>query len=144
MTKVVDCLSDLQARVQLVVGLEQKTLICYNPDDLVDSLKAVPPPAVGVAYLGTQAAGEPGQARQGKAGIASFGLYLFIGTPVPGLSAPPPAMEFLDLMRQQIIESTAPAGHRWRFVSESLADSSKGKAIWVQRWDTPVILGVGQ
>lgn len=142
MSKILDCLNDLKARIQTIDGLENKTFIAYDPQDLQRQLLTGPSPAVGVTYEGMRSTPEQGSMRQGMATVASFGLYLRMDLPTiaPSINQKAAAVVLLDSIRKVIIQATAPSGHQWRFVAEVLAEAAKDKALWVQRWDTPVIV----
>lgn len=141
MSKIFKSLEALQQSVQTVSGLERKTLICYDPEDLKRHLVATPSPAVGIVYEGASAQVEPGTGRIGLATSATFGVYLAMDTSIVagGRNVQFRAHELLDAVRSVLLDTRGPASHSWRFVVEALVESGKDRVIWVQRWDTPIV-----
>lgn len=142
MSKVIDCRNDLIARLQLIAELGTAKVQAFtSPDQLSEYFKSVAPPAVGVVYEGMRAGSEQSQAPRGLATSATFGLYLIVNTPsmVNLKSQQDTALELLDSMRKKILLQSAPAGHPWKFMVETFVDSSKGIAMWSQRWQTSIV-----
>lgn len=142
MSKIVDCITDLKERLQSIAPLTGRIEVAWTPEDLTAIFKNMPAPAVGIVYEGQRSTTESGASvKQGFASQAVFGIYLLWGlpVPVPGADAKTPLIEMLDEMRNVMLDRSSPAGHKWHFMVEALADTVGKNVLWVQRWDTPVI-----
>jgi len=141
-SKAYEALTDLKTKLQSIAGLETRVFICYEPADLDRQVLGVAGTTIGVVYGGLRSVSEPGTAKHGTSSVGQFMVFMKHDTP-PFTNADNkgPALDTLERMRQVIMYKNSPTGHKWRFVSESMATSSKEKTVWMQVYDTPIQLG---
>jgi hypothetical protein len=143
MNRLQMCWDDLEERAQSVATFRKQAFKVSSPQLLVAKLKSLQPPAVGIAYEGMRSVGQPGVGlNKGLSTNAVFGLYMaFSSVPyAPGVDIQTPITDILHDLRRAMLEKTSPSSHAWQFISESFADSNSTHEIWVQRWQTPIIL----
>lgn len=138
-------LEEAKTKVQSIARIGRRVVTAYSEEALLDSVKMVTLPAVGVSYGGMRAVAEPGRDTNRKGASAEFMLNLIVIVDRPGAAegiGQIKALETLDDLRNAFMEETSTSGHKWRFVSEMLV-AERGKiVIWLQRWSTPVQLVV--
>jgi hypothetical protein len=154
-----NAIQDLVTRINALPEVQDKTLYVFTQEKLLTDLEGVEFPAVGVIYSGMVKVGEQ---KQGRTQMLSADVVLTMGdlcqTTFGEADEKPAATELLDKIRNQIIAecSPAPGGHKWWFQFEVPAyltitrttstDTAKEKAqilMYVQRWSTRVIVGIG-
>lgn len=142
-TEVVSvCVAAMQAAVQSIAELENKSVHILNEDNLLDRLKGVALPAAGILYEGMRAQPESGAAKTGS--HAEIVISVIVVSPSPGTNQlsgmKTNTIEILDKLRTALLTTISPTGHRWRFVVEAAADEKSSHVFWVQRWATTIIL----
>lgn len=131
------CIQSVQTAVQSVALLRTRTVMVLNEENLMDKLKGVNLPAVGVLYEGLRGVPDRGAAQTG--GMAEIVISVILVTPAPS-SAPmadkTPLFTLLDSVRSTLMATRSPGGHFWKFVVEAAADEKSSVVFWVQRWST--------
>jgi hypothetical protein len=143
MNRVQLCWNDLEERLQSVAVLNKQVFKVSSPNQLGAKLKALPPPAVGVIYEGLRSVGQPGVGlNKGLSTNAVFGLYMTFSSAsyAPGIDIQTPITDILHQMRLALLEKDSPSSHGWQFLVEAFVDSNSTHEIWMQKWQTPVIL----
>lgn len=125
--------------------LNHKTVIVYDADDLLNSLKVIRSyPAVGIVYEGMRSKPEEGATL--KYGISAEIVLAFIlieqGDAIHATEQKKTrAIDYLDAMRGRFMGQRSTAtGHAWQFLVESPAELKAGMVCWIQRWALPVQL----
>jgi hypothetical protein len=139
----VQLIAQIKAQLQNVSALTGKIVQIYDDTDLLDAMKGISPPFIGIVYEGMRAMPESGTMRRGVSAEAVFSLVIVEKQTTAGESqVKNRTINLLDATRQAMREMTrATAGHQWRFVLETPADAKKsGNTMWIQRWTTPVQL----
>jgi len=134
------CWDDIMARIRLVPELVDKTEPVLSEQDLLAILKGAKFPMAGVIYAGINATGgDP--SRQGMASEFTCTILLIVQGGLVGSTADTAeAVRLLRLMREQIRLTSAPGGHKWRFVREAPAGVIGNAVIYKQTWSTVLIL----
>jgi len=154
-----DAMQDLITRIKALPEVGDQTLYVYTQEKLLNETEGLEFPAVGVIYGGMFRAGEQ---KQGRMQTLQGDVVLTMGdlcqATYGDADDKPAATELLDKIRNQIIAecSPAPGGHKWDFQFEVPAylttrrstgiDTKEDKAkilMYVQRWTTRVIVGIG-
>jgi hypothetical protein len=143
MSSIVECLDGLQTQLQSIAEFKSKVQIVYNPEELVRILKGTASPYVGIVYEGMTGMEEPqSQTSRGLGANAVFGLYLIVDsvTIANVTSEKATSLGLLSKMRAKLVNQKSPAGHFYKFLAESYAESPANKALWIQRWSTKLML----
>lgn len=143
MNRVQQCWDDLETRLQSVASLNRQVFKASSPQLLGAKLKALPPPAVGIVYEGIRSGSQPGVGLDhGMSTTAVFGLYMAFSSAAfaPGVDIQTPITDILHEIRTALLGKISASSHKWQFLVESFADSNTTHEIWVQRWQTPIIL----
>ena len=143
MNRVQACWDDLEGRLQSVASLKKQVFKVSSPQLLGAKLKALPPPAVGVVYEGLRSVSQPGVGlNKGLSTNAVFGLYMTFSSSsyAVGVDIQSPITDILHEMRIALLEKVAASSHNWQFMVESFVDSNSTHEIWMQKWQTPIIL----
>lgn len=135
------CVEDLRAHLQSIAAFKNKHLFVYHEDDLQDKLKGITLPGAGVIYEGMRALPEAGGAKIGLSAELVFSL-LVVSRPetLANVDSKTPLLNILDDVRNAILFTRSPTGHKWRFVVEAATRETHGAIFWVQRWSTTVQL----
>lgn len=144
MSQVVQCREQLRTSLQSIAGLANRVHTPHSPDQLAAMIKNSTAPAnVGVVYQGLSAKPEVGKTPKGLAATAQFGLFLAVSAPAVTVGGTPKfdidVANLLDSMRDALLGTSAPTGHKWEFVSEGYADAVGGYHLWVQQWRTTIV-----
>ena len=135
---------DLIARVQTISLFAKKTITVYSVDDMLEQLKSIPKPAVGVMYEGARRVQNEGGKQVGVSGEAVFTILLATEVSIIAAStrtqARTQAHELLDSIRQAIQGARAPNQHFYSWALEAQAAMKGNVAVWLQRWTIPVQL----
>lgn len=143
MNRVQLCWDDLDTRLHTIASLKNQVFKVSSPQLLGAKLKALPPPAVGIVYEGLRSVGQSGVGlNKGLSTNAVFGLYLTYSSVVyaPGVDIQTPITNLLHEMRGALLEKVSASSHNWQFMVESFVDSNSTHEIWMQKWQTPIIL----
>lgn len=142
MTTINDCLVQVKSRLQSIADFKTTTEIVYSPEELIRVLKGFNHPGVGIAYEGMRGLPESGGTSRGMGVVAAFGLYMVVDSiPLSSVvNVKNPAIDLLSKMRGTLFDTRGPGGHFWQFMSETYSDSYPGKAMWIQRWTTRLML----
>lgn len=143
MSTIQECWNSLEQRLQSIAVLKKQAFKASSPQTLGAKVKALVPPAVGIIYEGMRPQGEGDSGtKTGQSTLAVFGCYLIYPSVqyAPGIDIQTPILEVLEAMRKELLRTDSPTSHRWKFVSEAFMDSDATREVWIQRWQTPVIL----
>lgn len=140
MSKVTDCLIDLQTLAQSVawVGTANRVSICLTPLQLQQLIKGCNGrPGIGVLYEGRSAA--PEADKLGRSTRALFAFYLILSDGgFVAFDSVSQSVEYLNDLRTAVLGQRNSAGNLWTFVAESFLESRDGYIIWQQRWSTAI------
>lgn len=135
---------DLVSKVRSIDLFAQKTITVYSVDDMIEQLKNVPKPAVGVMYEGARRASTEGGKQIGVSGEAVFTILLAAEVSIISAAtrtqARTQAHELLDAVRQSIQGTRSPNGHLYAWALEAQAAMKGNVAVWLQRWTVPIQL----
>ena len=136
MSIALECIEDVQAKLDALDEFGQKIFHVYSEEDLLDKATTLRLPAVGVSYGGITS--EPGQdrSRQGLLGSLRVAIVLIIDSKSIGLDRKDEAAEMMDLIRCALLGQKSPTGHKWQFLSELPMGSASGVLLYMQRWQT--------
>lgn len=136
------CVTDIETKIGTLAAVKGKVFHVYGEDDLMDHTKGVVFPCVGVVYNGIRATPEDGATgKQGISGELVVTIMLLLRDNVSATSNPKEgALRMLDDVRELVMGTKSPSGHKWRFQLESPVAGKKGVLAYVQRWATPVQL----
>lgn len=127
-----------------IPDLTGKVIGVFDDEQLLDRLKAVPTLGVGVIYDGLRPDGEANKTSHkiGAAAVMGVTVVLVLKEVLfaQGLDYRTPGMTYMDTIRQKLMDTVAPTGHYWRFMAEAPALQKSDVIVWVQRWETPVML----
>jgi len=143
MNRVQLCWDDLETRLHTIASLKKQVFKVSSPTLLANKLKALPPPAVGIVYEGMRSVGQPGVGlNKGLSTNAVFGLYMTFSSVqyAPGVDIQTPITDILHEMRILMMEKVSPSSHNWQFMVEAFVDSNTTHEIWMQKWQTPVLI----
>lgn len=143
MNRVQLCWDDLEDRLHTIALFKRQVFKVSSASLLGAKLKALPPPAVGVVYEGLRSVGQPGVGlNKGLSTNAVFGLYMTFSSVsyAPGVNIQTPITDILHQMRVLIADKTSPSSHNWQFMVEAFVDSNTTNEIWMQKWQTPIII----
>lgn len=116
----------------------------FNDDQLLDYLKAVPTLGVGVIYDGMRPDPEQNKPSHKIGASVLLGITIVLVAKevkfAQGLDYRTPGMTYMDSIRKKFMDTQSPSGHYWRFVAEAQAVQKSDVIVWVQRWETPVLL----
>jgi hypothetical protein len=139
MSNVLDCVDDLKAKIVSVPEFKQKVFYVYSENDLLDKLKGLSFPAVGIMYENTQSKDDGN--KMGMSAVLQCAVAVMVaGKTVANLDSKNEAALLLDAVRRGIIKTVSPTGHKWSFVMETCAGEVNGAIVYIQRWSTPIIL----
>jgi len=138
---VSECAHDLLTRLQSIADLNGKALFVFSEDDLLDKIKGVTLPAVGIVYEGMRSMPEQGTAKVGISCELVFSLAV-INRPevLSKADTKTVTLNLLDQIRQTLLVTRSPTGHYWKFVVEAATSVRNGTVFWVSRWSTPIQL----
>lgn len=142
MTSIVSCLDALKSGVQSIADFkDNRTMIALNPDELVQAIKGLSVPCVGIVYEGLQAIAEGGNTNRGLGAQATFGLYLAVDAAVMtnALNKKNTAIDHLSDIFGVFHDKKSPSGQYWQFMSERYVASYPGRTLWMQKWGTKVM-----
>ena len=132
MTKTTTNLEDLKTRLQSIAQFAGKTVHVLSEDDFLTKLKGVPTEAVAILYEGSRSI-DKAQGSTHRAGISgemTVSLLLVLdGKTMFGADLRGTALELLDLIRKQLLDTVAPSGHFWKFIAEAPAVEKDGKVV---------------
>lgn len=142
-----DCINDAVAKLRDtkefgVNAGKEKVFTVYSEDDLMNKSKLITYPAVGVMYEGTRA-NTLDKTGQGLAGDCSLAIVLLMdGGSVAGINTQHEGARILTAIRKQFRLKCAnsPTMHKWRFVSELPMGNVGNLLVFIQRWETPILL----
>ena len=135
------CAADLRSRLQSIAAVKNKNLFVFDEDDLMDKIKGVQLPGVGVVYEGMKSLGESGNAKLGLSAELVFSLLIISRAEnLANVDSKTPMLNLLDEIRKSLVSTRSPTGHYWKFVVEAATRESKGAVFWVQRWSTTIHL----
>lgn len=143
MSKVNEVLDQLKLDLQSIASFNGKTVHVMSEDTFFKGLTGSVPPLLGIMYEGTKARIDKDKPshRVGLMGDLGVALILVMQSKSPvGGDLRGTAIEYLDVIRNRLKDTTSPAGHFWRFVVEAPAMEKDGYTLWIQRWNTPVPL----
>lgn len=127
-----------------IEDLKGTVLGVFDDEQLLDRLKAVPRLGVGVIYNGMRSSGEGDKSSHKIGASAVFSITIVLVLKeiqfAQGLDYHTPGMTYLDKIRQKFMDTVSPTGHYWKFVAEVPAVQKADVIVWVQRWETPVLL----
>lgn len=138
---IYDCLIDLKEVLQSIALLDNKTLLVYSAEELMDKASLVPLPAAGAVYEGMRATGEANKAtnRTGTSAEAVFTVLVLADKLKLSTEGTKQAnIHVMGLIRKALRMRKSPTGHVYRFVLEAPADEKGDTLIWAQRWAVPV------
>lgn len=143
--RINDVLVEVQTKLGNITALQGRVTICYNENDLIDSIKGLRTfPAVGIVYEGMRSAGEnKPTSRLGLSAEVSIGLILIEqgDSIIATQQKKTRAIDMLKAMRDEFMdERSTVTGHYWHFMVESPAELTSGMVCWVQRWSLPIQL----
>lgn len=143
-TIATDCTSDIVAKVKAIGDFgakgQEKVFTVYSEEDLLEKTKLLKLPAVGIMYEGIKATAQD-PSRQGLATDLTVALVLLMtGKAVGNLDTKNQAAQILDEMRNSILKTTSPTGHKWRFVSEVPTGALGNYVGYLQRWSTAAVI----
>lgn len=135
-------LTDPETTAKIFAG---KTVIAYNENDLLDTLKGVVSyPAIGIVYEGMRSQPEAGSTM--KVGLSCEIVMAFVlveqGNAISASQQKKTrAIDLLEIMRDQFMGKRSTAtSHLWHFLVEAPAELKAGMVVWIQRWSLPVQL----
>ena len=141
-----DCINDVVNKMKSTqqFGTAGKEVIftIYSEEDLFDKAKLVKYPAVGIIYEGTRE-NNSDRSGQGLGATCNIGLVLLLnGKSVGGIDQKNEAAILLDTMRKTFREQNgkSPTGHAWKFTSELSMGQINGLLVYIQRWQTMIIM----
>jgi hypothetical protein len=129
--------------LKAIPEIQGKIIGVYDDEELLNKLKAVPTLGVGVIYDGMRPEGESKTSHKiGAAAVLGITIVLVLKEIAfaQGLDYRTPGMSHMDAIRQKFMDTKSPAGHYWEFMAEAPAVQKSDVIIWVQRWQTPVML----
>jgi hypothetical protein len=146
MSQITLILKDMQAQLNGVEYLSNKSVIAYNNDDLLDMLKGLKTyPGIGIVYEGMRSVPptNPGQttAKVGVSSEAVISLILVVQgeSIIRSQESKFNAIDYLDMMRLIFLGQRNPITQQyWNFLVEAPAALASGMVFWVQRWSVPV------
>lgn len=138
MSKVLDCMVDLQDRAKSIAWVGQRASLCFSPGQMIQFIKGCNrQPGIGIAYEGRSALTEAD--RLGKSTRALFGVYLILSDGgFTNVDSTSPTVLLLSDLSKTILGQRNPAGNLWTFVAESFVDGKDGYVVWAQRWSTAI------
>lgn len=137
------CVEDLQKKIEAINANANGLLWVYSEANFLNASKGINFPAVGVIYEGMRGNSENEKTTNKIGGSGSLVVSLILAHNngnFAGGSEIFNATAILDEMRSAIIDTKSPTGHKWRFVVEAPSEEKNGGVIWLQRWDTPVMI----
>lgn len=125
--------------IQSIPEFANKSWTLVDDDQLFSKAIGVRFPCAGVVYEGLRS----GTSSEGS-GLSSeitCSIYLLYhsGT-IGGGDYKPKAIELLDKLRDKLLDTVAPSGHKWSFKFESPAEDMHKALVYYQRWSAKVIL----
>lgn len=137
---IYDCLIDLKEYLQSIAGLDEKTLLIYSAEELMDKSMAVPLPAAGVVYEGMRANTESTPTnRTGTSAEAIFTILVLADSlKLSTIETKQSNINLLGKIRRTLRDRKSPTGHKYRFMLEAPAAEKGDTLIWAQRWAVPV------
>jgi hypothetical protein len=136
--------ADLTTKVKTITAFSKKVITVYDVDDMIEQLKHVPKPAVGILYEGARRVPNEGGKQVGVSGEAVFSIMLAAEVSIiaPGVAtvARTEVHELLDDLREAIQGTRAPNSHFWAWQLEAQAAKKGNVAVWLQRWSAPIQL----
>ncbi len=133
-------IADLQARLDTIDVVKNKSVYIYTQDELLDEKKNVGLPAIGVVYVATRAAED-----NGLSADIICDIYLLGGDKCSAVvgQTKVTSTDILDKIRDAIKCNTfqqVGARRKWTFMIEQPAPVSKDYVSYMQRWKTRVVL----
>ncbi len=131
------------ATLQSVAGLETQSWHVLSEEELMNRAKGVTTPAAAVVYEGLRRKSDQ---RGLVCGCGMAVLVFYRGGDGVGIGAmagdqrKKDCMAMLKTIRDLILDSPGPGGHKWEFVSETPALEAKGLVVFAQRWTLTVSL----
>jgi hypothetical protein len=119
--------------------LPDHVLTVYDQDVLLDASKDLKLPCLGVIYEGMVNRNEP----RGLVVDLTCSFIIIIGDKereILGNEDKSAITLLLDRIRNEILDTTSPTGHKWAFDSEFPMDVVQGALSYYQRWKTKAVL----
>ena len=136
------CLNDLTTRLKNSRLVQNKVYTVYDQEHLMDVGKGIVFPCVGVLYEGTRSVSNDQNQASHRVGLSAEAVFAITLMTKPDVFGSDKnyiaAVDLMDDIREQVLDSKAPTGHYWRFVVEAAAQEKNGVVSWVQRWTVPV------
>lgn len=133
------CIDNLQATLRTIPEVASKNWSVVSEDDLFDKAANLSFPCMGVVYEGLRSSSSPEKA--GKTAVITCSIYLLYKSGNIGkIDYKPKAVLMLDDLRDKIMDTQSPSGHKWQFGFESPAEDMHKALVYYQRWSAVVIL----
>ncbi len=138
----VDHVCDLTSKIENVREVKSRVVSVYSQDDMLNKKKSLKYPAVGVLYIGIR--GKTDSSKTGAASNLICDILLLGGNVhndnIRGVDQKRASYEILEDIRNEIMCTYAPSGHKWTFISELPFHLNDGIMAYAQRWSTTVLL----
>lgn len=143
---VTQTINSLVASLQSIADLQGKAFHLVTEDELFDRSKMLNFPTAGVVY-GGMTKRDPQKATHniGLSAVLVAHVVVYYPTKV-GIgqtsvdAQKPRVLLLLDQIRTGLMDTRAPGGKFWEFVSEAPAAEKNGVVVWMQTWQTPVVV----
>lgn len=133
-----NCTGYLVERLRTVEAIAGRVFEVQSEEELVERIKGVSYPCVGVAYDGILPVAEGPSGRTGVSAEVYFSVMVFFRANLNAVLSPQDqSVVLLDQIRGAILATKSPTGHVWRFKAEVPISGRKGLLVYVQRWATP-------
>lgn len=130
---------NLEKTLRSIPEFANKSWSLINEDQLFSKATGVRFPCAGVVYEGLRAGSSSEGA--GKSSEITCSIYvLYLSGTIGNVDYKPRAVEILDKLRDKIMDTMAPSGHKWVFKFESPAEDMHKALVYYQRWSAKVIL----
>lgn len=137
------CVQDIVDKLAAVTEFKNKVHQVYTESELADRTKGISYPLIAVVYDGMASIPERGESSKlGLGAEIKVSIIMFFRSQAMATTNQTlDAVDSLDTVRDKIKGTTAPSGHKWRFVSEvGSQGAEKGVYVYVQRWSAPIQL----
>lgn len=133
------CVDDLLTKIKTLTVLKNKVHHVYTEAELNDKTKGFNYPLVAVVYDGTSAV--PGGIARGLSVEINISIMLFFKAQAHATANQTlDAVDLLDEVRNTILDTVSPSGHKWKFKAEVGSQGDKGVYVYMQRWAAPAQL----
>ena len=143
MTTALECVQDIQAKIQTLAALNQNTFFVYTQEDMMKRTAKIVFPAAGIIYEGIRSKPDimdKGTSMGLSADFHCAVLILVTGSSFGNVDYKAEAIKLVDSVRGTILKTRSPSGNFWKFLVESPVVDVEGAFGYYIRFSTPILL----